>query len=100
LFALFAIMVFTNAQTTAFFEDPLQMGIPNATCLQLVTEGIVSVDDLEEFDEANMKQITDNLRRPSGRVPVDPAVPNGPTVATHASIQNWSQEHHPLEGRL
>lgn len=58
------------------------MGIPNATRLQLVTEGIVSVDDLEEFDEANMKQITDNLRRPSGRVPVDPAVPNGPTVAT------------------
>jgi hypothetical protein len=65
LFALFfAIMVFTNTQTTAFFEDPLQMGIPNAARLQLVTEGIVSVADLEEFDETNMKQITDNLRRP------------------------------------
>ena len=75
-------MVFTNAQTIAFFEDPLQMGIPNATRLQLATEGIVTVDDLEEFDEGNLKQITDNLRRPPGRIPADPAVPLGPTIPT------------------
>jgi hypothetical protein len=36
-------MVFTNAQTIAFFEDPLQMGIPNLTCIQLATESIVTV---------------------------------------------------------
>jgi hypothetical protein len=77
-----ATMVFTNAQTTAFFEDALQMGIPNATRLQLVTEGIVNVQDLEEFDEANLKQITENMRRPPGRVPVDPAHPLGPSIPT------------------
>ena len=75
-------MVFTNAQTIAFFEDPLQMGIPNATRLQLATEGIVTVDDLEEFDEGNLKQITENLRRPPGRIPADPAVPLGLTIPT------------------
>jgi hypothetical protein len=48
-------MVFTNAQTTALFEDAHQMGIPNATRLQIVTQGIVNVQDLEEFDEANLK---------------------------------------------
>jgi hypothetical protein len=60
-------MVFTNAQTTAFFEDANQMAIPALTRLQLQTEGIVTVDDLEEFQEDTLKQIVDNLRRPSGR---------------------------------
>jgi hypothetical protein len=43
-------MPLTAAQTTAFFEDAAQMGIPNATVVQLQVEGIVSVDDLAGFD--------------------------------------------------
>jgi hypothetical protein len=44
-------MLLTAAQTTVFFEDAAQMGIPNATVVQLQVEGIVSVDDLADFDK-------------------------------------------------
>lgn len=62
-------MVFTNAQTTAFFQDANQMAIPARTVTQLATEGIVTVDDLGEFDAEDFKQIVDNLRKP-------PRIPN------------------------
>jgi hypothetical protein len=75
-------MVFTANQVTAFFEEATQMAIPNATRVQLVTEGIATVDDLGEFDDENLKQIAENLRRPSGRVPVDPDAEDGPTMPT------------------
>jgi hypothetical protein len=39
-------MVLMTAQTTLFFEDPAQMAIPNPTVLELVNEGINTVDDL------------------------------------------------------
>ena len=42
-------MVLTQAQTTVFFENGAQMGIPNATVVQLQTEGITDVDDLADF---------------------------------------------------
>ena len=48
-------MVFTAAQTASFFEDADQMAIPHATVVQLVTEGITTVDDLADFDEENLK---------------------------------------------
>jgi hypothetical protein len=80
-------MVFTIQQTTAFFEEAAQMAIPHETRVQLATEGIDTVDDLGEFDEDNLKQIADNLRRPSGRVPIDPINdPNGATMATPAFV--------------
>jgi hypothetical protein len=79
---LIVTMVFTANQITTFFEDPTQMAIPNATQAQLVNEGIATVDDLGEFDDEHLKQIAENLRRPSGRVPVDPAAPDGPTMPT------------------
>jgi hypothetical protein len=59
-------MVFTANQVTLFFEDPAQMAVPHLTRVQLATEGIAVVDDLGEFDEENLKQISENLRRPSG----------------------------------
>jgi hypothetical protein len=62
-------MVFTNAQTTAFFEAIDQMGLTAPTRDQLQTEGLITVGDLEEFDVDDLKQIAANLRRPSGRVP-------------------------------
>ena len=43
-------MVFTAGQTTLFFEDVAQLGIPHATVLQLIEEGIDEVQDLAEFD--------------------------------------------------
>ncbi len=59
-------MPLTAAQTTAFFEEAAQMGIPNATVVQLQVEGIVSVDDLADFDKDTIAQIAANLRRPAG----------------------------------
>jgi hypothetical protein len=80
-------MVFTNQKTTAFFEEATQMAIPHATRVQLATKGIDTVDDLGKFDEENLKQIADNLRRPSGRVPIDPINdPNGATMSIPAFV--------------
>ena len=59
-------MVFTAAQTTAFFEDANQMAIPHATVVQLSTEGIDNVEDLGDFDKDNLNQVATNLRRPPG----------------------------------
>ena len=42
-------MVFTAGQTTAFFEDADQTGLPNHTRVFLQSEGITDVDDLQEF---------------------------------------------------
>ena len=54
-------MVLTNAQTTAFFEDNDQMAIPHNTVVHLVNEGTSAVDDLEEFQKTDIKQIAANL---------------------------------------
>jgi hypothetical protein len=74
-------MPLTAAQTTAFFEQESQMGIPNDTVIQLQQEGITTVDDLSDFDKDTMEQIAANLRRPAGRIP-DP----NPTAAPGATI--------------
>eukprot|EP00957_Ditylum_brightwellii_P118323 9024529-Ditylum_brightwellii.AAC.1 len=57
-------LVLTNAQTTAFFEDNDQMAIPHNTVIHLVIKGILTVDDLEDFQKTDIKQIAANLRRP------------------------------------
>ena len=80
-------MVFTAAQTTAFFTSPARMGVPAATYDQLQVEGITSVNDLAEFDSDAFKQLTESLRRPGGRIP-DPT-PNagaGATISTPAFV--------------
>jgi hypothetical protein len=74
-------MPLTAAQTTAFFEQDTQMGIPNETVVQLQQEGITTIDDLVDFDKDTMEQIAANLRRPAGRI----ADPN-PTAAPGATI--------------
>ena len=64
------IMVFTAAQTTAFFEDDDQMALAHATRLRLQAEGLTTVDDLIVFeDEEALKQLIENLRKPSGTIP-------------------------------
>jgi hypothetical protein len=72
-------MVLTNAQVTAFFQDADQMAIPARTRVQLATEGITHPDDLFEFKKDGLKQIAENMRRPTGRIP-DPNAgqPGGP----------------------
>ena len=75
-------MPLTAAQTTAFFENDAQMGIPNLTVVQIRQEGIVNVDDSVDFDEDTIEQIAANLRRPAaGRVP-DP----NPAAGANATI--------------
>ena len=70
----------TAAQTTPFFDNADQMGIPNATVVQIQQEGIDNVDDLVDFDKDTIEQIAANLRRPAGRIPH----PN-PTAAAGAT---------------
>ncbi len=62
-------MVLTNNQTTAFFENNSQMAIPHATVVQLVEEGIDTVEDLQEFYSDALKHVDNNLCRPAGRIP-------------------------------
>jgi hypothetical protein len=58
-------MVLTAAQTTQFFEGDAQMAIPNGMVLELVNEGINTVDDLAEFDKDTIGQVAYNLHRPA-----------------------------------
>ena len=73
-------MVYTAAQTTAFFESPDQMRIPHATMVQMQEERIQSIADLADFEMDPLQQLADNLRKPGGRIP-DP-YPNAPVGAT------------------
>ena len=76
-------MVLTGTQTTAFFEQPDQMGIPHVTMVQLQAEGITSVSDLTDFNKDSLQQLVDNLRRPGGCVPdPNPAAQAGSTIPT------------------
>ena len=62
-------MVLTAAQTTAFFENPDQMGIPHETMVQMQEEGIQMVADLADLEKQSLQQLADNLRKPGGRIP-------------------------------
>ena len=80
-------MVLTNAQTTAFFEDAAQMGIPHATVVQLQEEGIDQVDDLVDFDKDTITQVAANLRRPAGRIAdPTPGAAAGATIPTPSFV--------------
>ena len=57
------------------------MALPAATHLAIAQEGLEDLSDLVKFDEKSLKQITDKLRRPGGRVP-DP----DPNAAAGARI--------------
>ncbi len=80
-------MVLTGPQTTAFFENNNQMGIPHDTVVQMGHEGITEVSDLAEFDKDSLQLLADNLRRPGGRVPdPNPGAPAGSTIPTPAFV--------------
>ena len=48
-------MVLTAAQTTAFFENPDQLGIPHETMVQIQREGIQTVADLADFEKQELQ---------------------------------------------
>ena len=80
-------MPLTAAQTTSFFEQDEQMGIPHDTVIQLQQEGITIVDDLIDFDKDTIEQIAANLRRPAGRVPdPNPNAAPGATIPTPSFV--------------
>ena len=62
-------MVLMAAQTTTFFGDDEQMGVPHTTVIQLQTEGITTVGDLADFEKDSLHQLADNLHYPEGRIP-------------------------------
>ena len=76
-------MVLTANQPTTFLEDVGHMGIPHRTVVQMQQEGIITVDDIAEFEKETIETLSSNLRRPSGRVQ-DPnaAAPEGATIPT------------------
>ena len=61
-------MVLTQLQTTAFFENPDQLGIPHETMVQIQRKGIQAVADLADFEMQELQQLADNLRKPGGRI--------------------------------
>jgi hypothetical protein len=54
-------MPLTAVQVTAFFEDAAQMGISNATVVQLQDEDIDNIDNLVDFDKDTIEQVAANL---------------------------------------
>ena len=78
-------MVFTAAQNTAFFENPDQMGFPHKTMVQMHHAGIQMVADLADLEKQSLQQLTDNLRKPGGRIPdPNPNTALGATIPTPA----------------
>ena len=78
-------MVLTQLQTTAFFENPDQLGIPHETMVQIQREGIQAVADLADFEKQELQQLADNLRKPGGRIPdPNPNAAPGATIPTPA----------------
>ena len=62
-------MVFTAAEAQAFFTDVDQMALPPTTLLGLLDEGMQEPADLSEFYDDDLKQVANNLRKPSGTIP-------------------------------
>ena len=57
----------TIAYVKAFFERSTQIVIPRETRIQLKSKVIDIPEDLEDFDEDSIFNISDNLRIPGGR---------------------------------
>ena len=88
------VLTLTVAQTTAFFEAADQMGIPHATVIQLQVEGMTSLPDLADFDKDMLQQLTDNLRKPAGRVPdPNPGAAPGATILTPPFVFGAKSQH-------
>ena len=87
-------MVITAAQTTTFFENPDQMGIPHMTVVQVQVEGITVIEDLADFDKDTLQQLADNLRKPAGHIPdPNPVAAAGATIPTPSFVFGAKSQH-------
>ena len=88
-------MVLTQLQTTAFIENPDQLGIPHETMVQIQREGIQAVADLADFEKQELQQLADNLRKPGGRIPdPNPNAAPGATIPTQKKLgKNIGQQY-------
>ena len=59
-------MVLTAAQTTSFFVNNEQLGIPLATVIQLQQKGLDTIDNLADFAKDSLLQLANNLKCPAG----------------------------------
>ena len=57
-------MPWTANQTSSFFENNDQMGIPNRTVMAMRNEGITTIDDLAEFEDDDFKAMVELFRNP------------------------------------
>ena len=81
-------MVFTVAATMAFFTSADQMGLTAKFWNALQGEGLVTVEDLEEFEDSNLTQISVNLRNPASIL--DPAHVGPTNTALQIRPQNFT----------
>ena len=58
-------MVFDDNATDKFFREKEELGVPKNTQNQLKSEGISKVEDLQNLDADLMKELANNLHRPS-----------------------------------
>ena len=59
-------MVFNDAALDHFFQHQDELGLAEATREQLTEESITTVMDLQFIDSDSIKELANNLRRPSG----------------------------------
>ncbi len=84
--------MFTTAQMMAFFMDAAQMAVPLAMRVQLVVEGVATVDNLMEFDDDTLKQLFENLKKPGGTIPAPGA--RGVVIATPVFVLGAKSQQH------
>ena len=63
-------MPFTAAQRTSFFTNATQMGLTNAQRNALQDEGLVNINDFEDFFSDELKSAFKNLRSANPPVPI------------------------------
>ena len=68
-------MVFTAAQLDNFFLNGPQMGLTPAVRTRLAQEGLVTIDDFQDFKEDQLLQAYKNMRTTIPGVPGIPAIP-------------------------
>ena len=68
-------MAFNAAQTISFFLNGPQMGLSTAARDRLVLEGLMTVENFEEFMEEELKMAVKNIKQPiPGDADADPPV--------------------------
>jgi len=89
-------MVFTAAQTLAFFTQDTQMAIPRASIQSLRDEGIMNVSDLAEFTEKKISSMAANFRRAPGGPVIFGAKSEGRLVVAANAVRYYGAVGRPI----